>query len=165
MLPLTGHSWPFSHNKSGHFQVVLAFSSNICHLLCVLFIEGGGNGGVVGSQLCERTMRWHNLCLAYIAGYIFFPHPLSYSGVKKQNATRNCKRYQIIFNYVRLVRVTGVARSNAAISRSVPLCTCTHTIYNNHTNRVPARAPGTLIQLQMVAFATTNDKKWGRRVT
>lgn len=126
-------------------------------------MEGRWERGVVVSQLCERTMRWHNLCLAYIARYIFYtnppPTPFSYSGVKKQNATRNCKRYQIIFNYVRLVRVTEVARSNAAISRPVPLCICTHTIYNNYTNRVPARAPGTLIQLQMVAFATTNDKK------
>lgn len=88
---------------------------------------------------------------------------------KKQNAMRNCKRYQIIFNYVRLVRVTGVARSNAAIRRPVPLCRYIYIWYTIHTvylttpiGYLPGRAPGTLIQLQMVA---TTNKKWGRRVT
>lgn len=96
-------------------------------------------------------MRWHNLLTAlhswaYFLSLLLLLLLLRLQWDKKQNATRNCKRYQIIFNYVRLVRVTGVARSNAAIRRPVPLCRYihiymvyyTHHVFN-YTNRVPAR--------------------------
>lgn len=163
MVPFTGNSWPFSHQNSSHFQVV-----------SFLERETWWEWEVV-SQLRERTMRWHNLLTAlhswaYFLSLLLLLLLLRLQWDKKQNATRNCKRYQIIFNYVRLVRVTGVARSNAAIRRPVPLCRYIYYIwYTIHTmylttpiGYLPGRAPGTLIQLQMVA---TTNKKWGRRVT
>lgn len=125
MVPFTGNSWPFSHQNSSHFQVV-SFLKRV--LSFALRVRGGRwwEWEVV-SQLRERTMRWHNLLTAlhswaYFLSLLLLLLLLRLQWDKKQNATRNCKRYQIIFNYVRLVRVTGVARSNAAIRRPVPLC-------------------------------------------
>lgn len=67
----------------------------------------------------ERCV-WHNLSVAYIGSPAWLP-TCRCRGTKRNETKRNCKRYQIIFNYVRLVRVSGVARSNASDKATSPV--------------------------------------------